>query len=107
MGISSTAEGAIGRSECMAWQPKFDSAGNWSWTHPELANGWIPLVADHSQTFAPPRQTEYIAAAVCQWWIVNNPRPFATFAEAKTAALELGLAQLQASKDPNCRVLPE
>lgn len=85
----------------MKWQPKIHQSHSWSWSLPELPNGWTATVADD------PASGYYLASAKCQWWTVRHPRYFEEFDEAKRESLRLALAQGKASSDPRCKVQPE
>lgn len=85
-------------SEPMKWQPKIHQSHSWSWSLPELPNGWTATVADD--------ESGYVASAKCQWWQVRDPRFFDEFDEAKREALKLALRQGKASSNPACKVQP-
>lgn len=86
----------------MKWQPKIHQSHSWSWSLPELPNGWTATVTDDLQAGG----IGYTASAKCQWWHVRHPKTFEEFDEAKRESLRLALAQRKASPDPSCKVQP-
>lgn len=86
------------KHEPMKWQPKIHQSHSWSWSRPEMPNGWTATVTDDPQT------GKYRASATCRWWQVQHPQEFDEFDEAKRQALMLALSQDKASPDSRCRV---